>query len=61
MDVVLVTIDCLRPDGIGLCGSEMELTLNLDRAMADAFRFRRCFPYGAETSTGLSRMGGSWP
>jgi arylsulfatase A-like enzyme len=50
-DIVLITIDSLRPDVVG-----PRLTPNLEAALGDAFRFTRCITHGPETSTGMTSI-----
>jgi arylsulfatase A-like enzyme len=53
-DIVLITVDTLRPDHMGLYGYHRETTPNIDRWWSDSAIFRRA--YAAEAKTPSSVM-----
>jgi arylsulfatase A-like enzyme len=61
-DVVLITVDALRADHLGLYGYERPTTPNLDRWFADAAIFERAYSTEANTSPSVvSLLSGRLP
>ncbi len=61
-DIILISIDTLRPDHLGLYGYERPTSPNLDRWFADAARFERCYATEASTSPSVvSMLSGRYP
>ncbi|HKK71890.1 MAG TPA: sulfatase [Candidatus Krumholzibacteria bacterium] len=61
-DVILISLDAMRPDRIGAYGDERGLTPNLDRLAADAVRFERAYCQEPWTLTShMSMLTGLYP
>jgi arylsulfatase A-like enzyme len=59
--IVLVTVDCLRPDRTGMYGADRPTTPNIDAWAQGALRFERAYTSGGWTSVALSSlMRGVW-
>src|SRR5690606_28937573 len=56
MSVILITVDTLRPDRMGVYGAKRDTTPNLERWTAGALRFDRAYTAGAWTSLALSSL-----
>lgn len=56
MSVVLITIDTLRPDRMGVYGHTRDTTPRLDAFARDAVRFDRAYTPGAWTSLAISSL-----
>lgn len=55
-DVLLITVDALRPDHLGLYGYGRPTSRNLDRWMSDATVFSRAYSVGSQTATSVPSM-----
>ena len=55
-NVLILTVDCLRPDHLSLSGYERPTTPNLDAFAADAWVFENAFATSAWTSPGIVSM-----
>jgi len=55
-DVLLITVDALRPDHLGLYGYHRPTSRNLDRRLADAAVFLRAYSAAAQTATGVPSL-----
>jgi len=61
-DVLLITVDTLRPDHLGLYGYPRSTTPNIDRWFAPARRFTRAYSTEANTSPSVvSLLSGRYP
>ncbi len=49
-DILLITVDALRPDHLGLYGYERATSPNIDRHFSDAAIFERAYATNANTS-----------
>jgi arylsulfatase A-like enzyme len=55
-DILLITIDALRPDHLGLYGYERETSPNVDRHFSDAAIFERAYATNANTSPSVASI-----
>jgi arylsulfatase A-like enzyme len=61
-DVILISLDAMRPDRMGAYGDDRGLTPNLDRLAADAVRFERAYCQEPWTLTShMSMLTGLYP
>jgi arylsulfatase len=55
-DILLITVDTLRPDHLGLYGYERATSPNLDRYFSDAAIFERAYATNAHTSPSVASI-----